>query len=264
MCAIGKIRKGDSGKLMKTSKDPLTVLKNILKKGFDDPIITIDFLKQRNKCSACSTKPCQSILPHFSGRKPWDHTEFWEWCWSWCTRNFHEYAVCALFVNTWVGQLLTSKGIDESSIRNNFRMEFTGGRICVNAPICFWRKSLRESTTIGKKFRDRQQRDRKLSGDFFLFDSFPPTVAEVKVAMPDDVFSSKITEFRDDLKKCKEWLKPDTALFVQEKFPIKKFDYALAILVDLTGGTLYRNWWESNIDKEYYSQQGILAWLFSP
>jgi hypothetical protein len=246
------------------SEEPLEEINVILRRGFDDPAITIEYLKLRKKCSECKTKACQSILPFFSDQGPWHHEGFWEWCWHWCTRNFHEYSVCALFINTWVAQFLISRGIEESNMRYNFRMEFTGGGICVNAPRCFWRKHPRDSTTIGKKFIDRQRRERRLSGDFFLFNSLPATVAEVKVAMADDIFSSKIEEFEDDLKKCKEWLKPETAPFVRKKFPVERFDYALAILIDLTGGTVYRNWWQSNIDKEYLSQQGIFAWLISP
>ena len=108
--------------------------------------------------------------------------------------------------------------------------------------------------------------------DFFLLpiQQLPSIVAEVKVAMPDtinEILYGKGKDkgvFKGDLEKCEKWLEPATSHDIKKKFGIECFEYALAILIDLTDGIETKSWWKKNIDEENYSQKHIFAWLISP
>ena len=63
--------------------------------------------------------------------------------------------------------------------------------------------------------------------------------------------------FEQDVRKCEEWLAPDTAPFVQKSFGIERFDYALALLIDL-GCKGLDDHWNSTINTEQYSRRGII------
>jgi hypothetical protein len=50
----------------------------------------------------------------------------------------------------------------------------------------------------------------------------------------------------------------------QEKIGIASFDYALAILIDLTGSGEIRQKWESEVDEKHYFRNRIFVRLISP
>ncbi len=78
--------------------------------------------------------------------------------------------------------------------------------------------------------------------------NIPNIVGEIKFAISHQ--SQNVwNECKKDIEKCMEWLKPDTTPHLVERFNIIKFDYALAILIDLTGGETYSNLWNSEMKK---------------
>jgi hypothetical protein len=206
------------------------------------------FWKSVGKKSAISS--CASR----SGRL--ENQDFSHWQWS---PEVYEWPILTAFVVPLVAQFLASKRMDDSSISRSFRMEFTGGgKKDRFVPPCLWKKNALDSVCIGKKFRDHY-----MCCDFLLLPPFPAIVAEVKVAVPKTV-NKIFSTYLDDLEKCREWLKPDAFSHIQNRFGIERFDHAIALLVDLTGGQEIQKIWKASIDKDYYFRQGIFARLISP
>ncbi len=109
----------------------------------------------------------------------------------------------------------------------------------------------------------KRSREHKMGGDFGRLPPRRAGVAEVKLATPKPA-TSIFENFRADLEKCEEWLRPDTAPFVRKRFGVDGFDYALAILIDLSGTGQCRHQWEAGIDEDAYRRRGIFARLTAP
>ena len=180
-----------------------------------------------------------------------------EWCQQWYATARYEEPLNALFTLPLVAQFLNGHGLEEDAIARCFKMEFKGGgKLSHNVPNCLWRGS--GSVCIGKRFREHQ-----MCCDFCLLPPLPAAVAEVKLAIPKTA-NSIFENFRADLEKCEEWLRPDTAPFVRKRFGVDGFDYALAILIDLSGTGQCRHQWEAGIDEDAYRRRGIFARLIAP
>jgi hypothetical protein len=235
-------------------------LLGFLQQGMREPNKTFQYLESKKKCSNCPSR-CNSIQPYFSSQNPWGDglNPFLEWAQQWSPEVYSEWPILAVFLNSLIAQFLASKGMDETGIRQSFRMEFTGGgRKAHFVPPCLLRKNPQDSVCIGKKIRGQD-----ICCDFLLLLPFPALVGEVKVAVPNAggrIFSN----FRDDLIKCEEWLAQEASHFIQNRFGIASFDYSLAILIDLSGGKYIQNAWEASINEEDYFRRGIFARLISP
>ena len=156
-------------------------------------------------------------------------------------------------------------GMNDTAIGQSFRMEFKGKRRtdgATLAPPCLWKGNPKDTVCISKTFG----KSKMLCCDFLLLPPFPRAVVEVKAAAPHQTnkINSIFRDFEKDLRKCEEWLKPDSEPGIRETFRIERLDYALAILVDLTEGQDITNLWKSAIDENELFKRGIIACLISP
>jgi len=96
-------------------------------------------------------------------------------------------------------------------------------------------------------------------------ENIPNLVVEIKVAVPQQ--RQKVWhEYKKDIEKCRKWLSPEISACLGERFNILKFDYALAILIDQTGGETYSNLWNSEmkqLEKKYLKER-IFVRLIQP
>jgi len=235
-------------------------LLGFLQQGMEAPGKIFQFLESRKKCSGCPSR-CLELKPYFSSENPWGDglNPFWEWARKWAPDVSKEWPIQAVFLNSLVAQFLLSRGYSEARIDQSLRVEFTGGgRKKDFVPPCILRKSPSDSICIGKKFQGRY-----LCCDFLLLPPFPAVVAEVKLAVP-GAAARIFKNFREDLLKCREWLAGDASPYIQQRFGIARFEYALAILIDLSGGAELRNFWKADIDEEDFLRRGIFPRLISP
>jgi hypothetical protein len=155
---------------------------------------------------------------------------------------YYEEPINAFFTLPRIAQFIERK-LPKNDISNIFQMEFKGGGAYKSfVPNCLWKG--KEPVKI---FNDKGI---GMCCDFYLKDhtgKIPNFVGEIKVAVPYQEHDI-LAEFQGDIEKCKEWLKPETIPYIEEKFNTK-FEYALAILIDLTGDKTYSNKWNAEMKK---------------
>jgi hypothetical protein len=257
----------NTARFFENSTEPnplLKALKKFVDWGFRSPLVTFQYLQKRGKCGGCESL-CTEVVKHISRSKlslnPWEeHEAFFQWCFytpsggvGWSRRRYgYEWPIRAIFLNSLIAQFLASKGLDEITLRESFRAEFTGiyrdKEIERLIPPCLLKKEASDSTGTGKIYGGRT-----LYYDFSLKGIFPTTVGEVKVVDPKKSVKFNFNKFKEDLDKCEGWLMPETP-----------FEYGVAILIDLTRGSEYRNAWGSEIDVISWAQKNILPWFISP
>ncbi len=234
---------------------PLVIqhLLSFLEESFQKPAQTIERFRNSTRCSGavCSVN-CHDLLFHFSQGDPWSDRKVFEWCSQWYSERRYEEPLNAFFTLPLVGMFLSSNGMDEGEIATTFLMEFKGGgRLAHKAPSCLFKGS--RPVSIGKKVDGRY-----MCADFLLLPPMPPVVAEIKVAVPHNKPKVALSAFEKDLCKCQEWLKPDAAPFIQRSFGIERFEYALAVLIDL-GCVGLGDLWRSEINENEYRRRGIIV-----
>jgi hypothetical protein len=238
-------------------------LLTFLQEGFQAPKSILKYLQGRGKCGddKCKTRGCERLIPYFSDIKPWNRdslNEFFAWSRQWYkpNLNYYEEPINAVFTLPRIAQFLEQKlCLDQLEINQIFQMEFKGGgEFRSFVPPCLWKG--KSPVCSGKRFRNHE-----MCCDFYVKDlknDFPTIVGEIKVAVPPQS-GNIFMNFLKDIDKCREWLKPDTSKYVNEKFKIKRFDYALAIFIDLTGDDKYYNSWKSDINQNDYLQENIFV-----
>jgi hypothetical protein len=236
-------------------------LLDFVQEGLREPLKTFQYLQSRGKCPNCASR-CDDVIPYFLHPTPWNDglDEFLKWAWQWCHEGWNEWPIVAVFVNSLVARFLASKRMSETSISQSFRMEFTGGRRKVYSlpiPPCLPRKDSQDPICIEKKFQGHD-----MCCDFLLL-PFPALVAEVKVAVPKTA-KRIFKAFRDDLTKCEQWMAQDAYPFIKSRFKIDRFDYSLAILIDLSGGEDVQKIWKTSVNEEDCLRRGVFARLISP
>jgi len=253
-------RKRDSAGT-KPRVDDVTLIKRLLdwlEKGFQNPILTLQYLRSRQKCTKkeCQTEGCWSIVNCFLDPRPWKkETEeifFNGWAWRWYAREY-EMPINAVFTYPIIFQFLKLElGWDEPTILKKFKFEFKGkveGKE-LPVPTCLYRGE--GITQIKGK-----------ACDFYLLPPLPTAVAEVKVASslrsgsPEQFFKT----FETDITKCKEWLRSKDK--VKLKFGVEGFEYGIAIFIDLTDGDVYRNLWNQRINGKEYEKERIITRIIS-
>ncbi|MBI2190387.1 MAG: hypothetical protein HYU36_00190 [Planctomycetes bacterium] len=238
----------------------LMALLDFLEDRLRNPAKVIEYLLSRKRCSdsLCREHGCASILRHLPQTKPWQGQQaFFEWAWRWYASYRYEEPFDAVFVLPVVAEFLARQGYDEPTIQAGFHMEFKGGgQRAANVPPCLWKGQ--RPVCIKKIYLNHQ-----MCCDFCLLPPFPKVVAEVKVVVPETA-GSAFDNFSGDLRKCREWLADDASPFIQDTFGIDRFDYALAILIDLTDGSAYRRHWEAGIDEEGLRKEGVVVRVIEP
>jgi hypothetical protein len=252
-------------------------LLDFLQAGFQDPIQIISYLQLRNKCKQpnCLTKCCKPLIPYFSGKKGnklWsvELLDKFDECrrqWYVPRENKYEEPLNAFFTLPRIAQFLQEEvKLSSIEISEIFIMEFKGrgkkGNIFV--PNCLWKG--KEEVSIQKEFNGRK----RISCDFYFKnykknnEYVPNIVGEIKFAIPHQ--KNVWIKYKEDIEKCREWLKPDTTPYLVERFNIVNFDYALAILVDLTGGETYSNLWNSEMMQmeAKYLKERVFVRLIQP
>lgn len=228
-------------------------LLSFIEDGLQNPTRTIQEFRASPKCSGstCSTN-CADLLPHFSKKEPWlKDGAFFQWCRQWYPVRYEE-PLDAFFTLPLVASFLSSIGWSQRDIEEGFVTEFSGkGKLSGNVPSCMWKST--RSVCIEKIFDGHS-----MCADFVFLPPLHPLVVEIKVAMPDSKSKAVINLFQNDLRKCEEWLAPDAAPFVRESFGIDRFDYALALLIDL-GCKGLDDHWNSTVNAEQYSRRGIIT-----
>jgi hypothetical protein len=224
-----------------------------IENGFQNPTRTVQEFRASPKCSgsACSVD-CADLLLHFSNKEPWRKDgAFFQWCRQWYPPRYEE-PLNAFFTLPLVASSLSSAGWSQRDIEEGFVTEFGGkGKLSGNVPSCMWKS--KRSVCIEKIFDDHS-----MCADFVFLPPLPPLVVEIKVAMPENKPKAVLELFQNDLRKCEEWLAPDTAPFVQKSFGIERFDHALALLIDL-GCKGLDDFWNTTIHAEHYSRRGIIT-----
>jgi hypothetical protein len=238
-------------------------LLSFLQEGFYNPGNILKYLQGRGKCldGGCKAGGGEKLIPYFAGTNPWNRdslNEFFIWSRQWYKPNhtYYEEPINAVFTLSQIGKFLTEEmQIDIEEIGEVFQMEFKGGgKLKSFVPSCLWKG--KEPVCSGKKYRNHE-----MCCDFYLKDDkerFPTIVGEIKVAVPQQS-GNNFGDFQKDIEKCREWLKPDTSKYVNEKFKIKRFEYALAIFIDLTEDDEYYNLWKSNINQDSCVRENIFV-----
>jgi hypothetical protein len=129
-------------------------------------------------------------------------------------------------------------------------------------PSCLWRGEQGDKQASIYIEKELLNAERGIACDFYLKQPFN-LIAEVKVAVlktAQQVFNA----FLKDIEKCKNWLKPEISPIIEKKFGISRFNYALALLIDLTGDEGFSAQWNSIVDEAALSRQGVIARLVSP
>jgi hypothetical protein len=235
-------------------------LLDFLQAGFQDPIQIISYLQLRNKCNPpnCLTKCCKPLIPYFSGKKG---NKLWslellnkfDKCrrqWYVPRQNKYEEPLNAFFTLPRIAQFLQEEvKLSSSEISEIFIMEFKGGGEKESfVPNCLWKMKKKNWVAITKDFKG----GKRMCCDFYFKNymknnkNIPNIVGEIKIAIPNQR-QNVWNKYKEDIEKCREWLKPDTTPYLVERFNMIKFDYALAILIDLTGGETYSNLWNSEM-----------------
>lgn len=241
-------------------KDLIEKLKLFLQKGFQNPVGTFEFLKSKGMCSECLSD-CSKIIECFSIHNPWNHyNQFSEWVQRWYPSTKEEPLDAMITIPLIMQFLISEKVTKEASVGRRIRMEFKGkveGRED-RLPPCIWKGAKGEGSCI------TLPNGKQMCCDFLLLPPFPVTVVEVSLVLPKQEVGSNFTKFKKSLRKCEEWLKTDKKKLVERDFNIEGLEYALALLIDLTGTAKYRNEWESKINEADWAQKNILAWHISP
>jgi hypothetical protein len=248
--------------------------------GFQDPIQIISHLQLRNKCKQpnCKTKCCKPLIPYFSGKKSnklWslevlDKFDELRRKWYKPRVNSYEEPLNAFFTLPRIAQFLQEEvKLSSGEISEIFKMEFKGGgENEFLVPNCLWKGRKEEWVAIKKEFNGK-----RMCCDLYIKNykknnkNIPNIVGEIKIAIPVPHQRHNIwNDFKKDIEKCKEWLRPETSTCLVERFNIVKFDYALAILIDLAGGEIYSNLWNSEMKQmeAKYLKERIFVRLIQP
>lgn len=261
-------------------KEFIEKLLAFLEEGFQNPIQIINYLQSRNKCKnpKCEAKTCKPLIPYFKGKKvkrPWNRdtlNKFDELRQKWYKsgQSSYEEPINGFFTLPRIAQFLEDEiRLSSYEISDIFKMEFKGkGKSEFFVPNCLWKGKKGEYTAIKKECIGK-----RMCCDFYFINykknnkSIPNLVGEIKIAVHVPHQRQIIwNEFKKDIEKCKEWLKPETSACLVERFNIIKFDYALAILIDLTGGETYSKLWNSEMKQmeEKYLKERVFVRLIQP
>jgi hypothetical protein len=249
-----------------------------LEKGFQNPINIINYLQSRDKCNElkCKTKDCKALIKYFTdnnSESPWSRKmldKFDELRRKWYKPrlNYWEEPLNAFFTLPRIAQFLEEEmKFSSEEIVEVFKMEYKGlGEKENFVPKCLWKGKKEEWTAIPKEFKG----GKRMCCDYYLKNykknnrSIPNIVGEIKFAIPQR--HNVWNEYKKDIDKCTEWVKPDTTPYLVERFNIIRFDYALAILIDLTGEETYSNLWNSEMKQmeATYLKERIIVRLIQP
>jgi len=250
-----------------------------LEVGFQNPIKIINYLQSSDKCNQpnCLTKCCKPLIPYFSGKK---RNKLWslevldkfDECrrkWYKPRVNYYEEPLNAFFTLPRIAQFLEEEmKLFSEEIIEIFKMEYKGlGEKEFFVPNCLWKGKKEDWVAIPKEFNG----GKRMCCDFYFKnykknkENIPNFVGEIKFAIPHQRHNVW-NEYKKDIEKCIEWLKPDTTPYLVERFNIIKFDYALAILIDLTGGETYSNLWNSEMKQmeAKYLKERVFVRLIQP
>lgn len=260
-------------------KEFIEKLLDFLEKGFQNPINIINYLESRDKCNKlkCKTKDCKALTKYFTDNKsesPWslkllDKFDELRRQWYKPRLNYWEEPLNAFFTLPRIAQFLEEEiKLSSEEIIEVFKMEYKGlGEKEIFVPNCLWKGKKEEWTAIPKEFNG----GKRMCCDFYFKNykknnkSIPNLVGEIKFAIPHQRHNVW-NDYKKDIEKCTEWVKPDTTPYLVERFSIFKFDYALAILIDLTGGETYSNLWNSEMKQmeAKYLKERIFVRLIQP
>jgi len=249
----------------------ITGLLDFLQEGFREPERIIQYLKTRGKCDQCLwPSKCKDLLTCFQRPRPWDVPAldlFSQWCKEWYSETpALENAVSAFFTYSRIAEFLSHQmGLADETIIDCLKIEFKGTQrkkeLREKVPPCLWKGS------GGLEIRkNKLHRDRGLACDFYLKHPFPPVVGEIKLASNFETSPQNFIDknYKNDLAKCERWLTEAHGM-VEKKFGIAGgFSYALAILIDLTGGEQFRDYWHRSIIEKNYVRRRIIPRLISP
>jgi len=235
-------------------------LESFLKKGFRDPVKTLQFLRSKGRCDKCLSR-CDMLMNYSDGQIIYAYyRKFFEWVGQWYPSTKEEPLDAVITIPLIMQFLISETAADEASLGRIFRMEFKGKVKDKEhlRPPCIWVGMVGAGSCITLAGRNQK------CCDFLLLPPFPNSVVEVKLAPPKPASETSFSSVKNNIEKCESWLERDKEALIKRDFGIDRLDCALSLLIDLTETARLRNEWSDNVKEQYYASRNILAWHISP